>query len=183
MSRIGKLAVTIPSGVKIAVDDSAVKLEGPKGKLAAPIPSGVQVKVEGNVVRVERDNEERKVRALHGLTRKLIANMAAGVSQGFTRVLEINGVGYRAEVRGQEIHMTLGYSHPVMFPLPPGITASVERQIIITLSGADRQLLGETAAKIRSLRPPEPYKGKGIKYREEVIKRKAGKAVGSAGGK
>lgn len=183
MSRIGKLAVTIPSGVKIAVDDSAVKLEGPKGKLAASIPSGVQVKVEGNVVRVERDNEERKVRALHGLTRKLIANMAAGVSQGFTRVLEINGVGYRAEVRGQEIHMTLGYSHPVMFPLPPGITASVERQIIITLSGADRQLLGETAAKIRSLRPPEPYKGKGIKYREEVIKRKAGKAVGSAGGK
>lgn len=183
MSRIGKLAVTIPSGVKIAIDDSAVKLEGPKGKLAASIPSGVQVKVEGNVVRVERDNEERKVRALHGLTRKLIANMAAGVSQGFTRVLEINGVGYRAEVRGQEIHMTLGYSHPVMFPLPPGITASVERQIIITLSGADRQLLGETAAKIRSLRPPEPYKGKGIKYREEVIKRKAGKAVGSAGGK
>ncbi|MGH7811558.1 MAG: 50S ribosomal protein L6 [Candidatus Binatia bacterium] len=183
MSRIGKLAVTIPSGVKIAVDDSAVKLEGPKGKLAASIPSGVQVKVEGNVVRVERDNEERKVRALHGLTRKLIANMAAGVSQGFTRVLEINGVGYRAEVRGQEIHMTLGYSHPVMFPLPPGITASVERQIIITLSGADRQLLGETAAKIRSLRPPEPYKGKGIKYREEVIKRKAGKAVGSAGAK
>lgn len=183
MSRIGKLAVTIPSGVKIAVEDSAVKLEGPKGKLAASIPSGVQVKVEGNVVRVERDNEERKVRALHGLTRKLIANMAAGVSQGFTRVLEINGVGYRAEVRGQEIHMTLGYSHPVMFPLPPGITASVERQIIITLSGADRQLLGETAAKIRSLRPPEPYKGKGIKYREEVIKRKAGKAVGSAGGK
>lgn len=183
MSRIGKLAVTIPSGVKIAVEDSAVKLEGPKGKLAASIPSGVQVTVEGNVVRVERDNEERKVRALHGLTRKLIANMAAGVSQGFTRVLEINGVGYRAEVRGQEIHMTLGYSHPVMFPLPPGITASVERQIIITLSGADRQLLGETAAKIRSLRPPEPYKGKGIKYREEVIKRKAGKAVGSAGGK
>lgn len=183
MSRIGKLAVTIPSGVKIAVDDSAVKLEGPKGKLAASIPSGVQVRVEGNVVRVERDNEERKVRALHGLTRKLIANMAAGVSQGFTRVLEINGVGYRAEVRGQEIHMTLGYSHPVMFPLPPGITASVERQIIITLSGADRQLLGETAAKIRSLRPPEPYKGKGIKYREEVIKRKAGKAVGSAGAK
>ena len=183
MSRIGKLAVTIPSGVKIAVDDSAVKLEGPKGKLAASIPSGVQVTVEGNVVRVERDNEERKVRALHGLTRKLIANMAAGVSQGFTRVLEINGVGYRAEVRGQEIHMTLGYSHPVMFPLPPGITASVERQIIITLSGADRQLLGETAAKIRSLRPPEPYKGKGIKYREEVIKRKAGKAVGSAGAK
>jgi large subunit ribosomal protein L6 len=156
---------------------------GPKGKLQAPIPPGVQVTIEGNVVQVARDNEERKVRALHGLTRKLIANMAQGVSQGFNRVLDINGVGYRAEVKGQDIHMTLGYSHPVVFPLPQGVTAAVERQIIITLSGADRQLLGETAAKIRGLRPPEPYKGKGIKYREEFIKRKAGKAVGSAGGK
>ena len=135
------------------------------------------------MVRVERRNDERKSRAVHGLTRKLIANMAQGVSQGFSRVLDINGVGYRAEVKGQEIHMTLGYSHPVVFPLPAGVSASVERQIIITLTSADRQLLGETAAKIRSLRPPEPYKGKGIKYREEVIKRKAGKAVGSAGGK
>ena len=183
MSRIGKLPVTIPAGVKIAVDTSAVKLEGPKGKLQAAIPAGVQVTVEVNVVHVTRDNEQRKLRALHGLTRKLIANMAQGVSLGFTRVLDINGVGYRAEVKGQEIHMTLGYSHPVVFPLPQGVTAAVERQIIITLSGADRQLLGEMAAKIRSLRPPEPYKGKGIKYREEFIKRKAGKAVGSAGAK
>ena len=183
MSRIGKLPVTIPAGVKVVVDPGAVKLEGPKGKLQAPIPAGVQVIVEGNVVQVARDNEERKVRALHGLTRKLIANMAQGVSQGFNRVLDINGVGYRAEVKGQDIHMTLGYSHPVVFPLPQGVTAAVERQIVITLSGADRQLLGETAAKIRSLRPPEPYKGKGIKYREEFIKRKAGKAVGSAGAK
>lgn len=183
MSRIGKLPVTIPAGVKVVVDPGAVKLEGPKGKLQAPIPAGVQVIVEGSVVQVARDNEERKVRALHGLTRKLIANMAQGVSQGFNRVLDINGVGYRAEVKGQDIHMTLGYSHPVVFPLPQGVTAAVERQIVITLSGADRQLLGETAAKIRSLRPPEPYKGKGIKYREEFIKRKAGKAVGSAGGK
>jgi len=183
VSRIGKLPVTIPAGVKIAVDPSAVRVEGPKGKLHAAIPAGVQVTVEGNVAHVTRDNEQRKLRALHGLTRKLIANMAQGVSQGFTRVLDINGVGYRAEVRGQEIHMTLGYSHPVVFPLPPGVTAAVERQIIITLSGADRQLLGEMAAKIRSLRPPEPYKGKGIKYREEFIKRKAGKAVGSAGAK
>lgn len=183
MSRIGKLPVTIPAGVKVALEPSTVRFEGPKGKLHAPIPSGVQVTVEGNVVHIGRDNEERKVRALHGLTRKLIANMAQGVSQGFTRVLDINGVGYRAEVKGQEIHMTLGYSHPVVFPLPQGVSAAVERQIIITLSGADRQLLGEMAAKIRSLRPPEPYKGKGIKYREEFIKRKAGKAVGSAGGK
>jgi large subunit ribosomal protein L6 len=183
VSRIGKLPITIPAGVKVAVDASALRLEGPKGKLQAELPSGVDVKVEGNVVRVERQAEDRKVRALHGLTRKLIANMAQGVSQGFTRVLDINGVGYRAEVKGQEIHMTLGYSHPVVFPLPAGVTAAVERQVIITLSGADRQVLGETAAKIRGLRPPEPYKGKGIKYREEVIKRKAGKAVGSAGGK
>ena len=183
MSRIGKLPVTIPSGVKVAVDSSGVRLEGPKGKLQTTLPPGVEVKVDGNVVRVERRNDERKSRATHGLTRKLIANMAQGVSQGFSRVLDINGVGYRAEVKGQEIHMTLGYSHPVVFPLPAGISASVERQIIITLTSADRQLLGETAAKIRSLRPPEPYKGKGIKYREELIKRKAGKAVGSAGGK
>lgn len=183
MSRIGKLPVTIPTGVKVAIDSNALRLEGPKGKLQTEIPTGVGVKVEGSVLHVERQAEDRKVRALHGLTRKLIANMALGVSQGFTRVLDINGVGYRAEVKGQELHMTLGYSHPVVFALPVGVSAAIERQVIITLSGADRQVLGETAAKIRSLRPPEPYKGKGIKYREEVIKRKAGKAVGSAGGK
>ena len=182
MSRIGKLPITLPSGVKVAVDGDTVRLEGPKGKLQSPIPVGVAVKVDGNVVRVERASDERKMRSLHGLTRKLIANMTQGVSQGFNRILDINGVGYRAEVKGQELHMTLGYSHPVVFPLPAGVSASVERQVIITLSGADRQVVGETAAKIRSLRPPEPYKGKGIKYREEVIQRKAGKAVGSAGG-
>ena len=181
MSRIGKLPINIPSGVKVAVDASGVRLEGPKGKLASPIPSGVAVKVEGDVLRVERDSDDRRIRSLHGLTRKLIANMTHGVSQGFNRILDINGVGYRAEVKGQEIHMTLGYSHPVVFPLPTGVSASVERQVIITLTSADRQLVGETAAKIRSLRPPEPYKGKGIKYREEVIHRKAGKAVGSGG--
>jgi large subunit ribosomal protein L6 len=183
LSRIGKLPITIPAGVKVAIDANALRVEGPKGKLQAELPAGVHVKVEGNVVRVERENEVRKVRALHGLTRKLIANMTLGVSQGFTRVLDINGVGYRAEVKGQQIHMTLGYSHPVVFSLPAGVSAAVERQVIITLSSADRQVLGETAAKIRDLRPPEPYKGKGIKYREEVIKRKAGKAVGSAAGK
>jgi large subunit ribosomal protein L6 len=182
VSRIGKLPITLPSGVKIAVDSNAVRVEGPKGKLASALPGGVVVRIDGNVVRVERASDDRKVRALHGLTRKLIANMTHGVSQGFSRVLEINGVGYRAEVKGQEIHMTLGYSHPVVFPLPAGVTASVERQVVITLSGADRQLVGEIAAEIRSLRPPEPYKGKGIKYREEVIRRKAGKAVGSAAG-
>ena len=183
MSRIGKLPVTIPAGVKVAVDANAVRLEGPKGKLQAAVPAGVRIKVDGNLLRVERQAEDRKVRALHGLTRKLIANMTQGVSQGFSRVLDINGVGYRAEVKGQELHIALGFSHPVVFNLPQGVSAAVERQVIITLSSADRQVLGETAAKIRSLRPPEPYKGKGIKYREEVIRRKAGKAVGSAGGK
>jgi len=182
LSRIGKLPITVPSGVKLVVEPREIRLEGPKGKLTTAIPAGVTVKVEENIVRVGRETEERKIRALHGLTRKLIANMAHGVSQGFTRVLEINGVGYRAEVKGQEIHITLGFSHPVVFPLPDGVSASIERQVIITLSAADRQLLGETAAKLRGLRPPEPYKGKGVKYREEVIRRKAGKAVGSAGG-
>jgi large subunit ribosomal protein L6 len=182
LSRIGKLPIAISSGVKVAVDAGSVHIEGPKGKLSTAIPAGVKVRVDGNLVRVERESDERKLRALHGLTRKLIANMAQGVSQGFTRVLEINGVGYRAEVKGKEIHMTLGYSHPVVFPLPEGVTAAVERQVTITLTSADRHLLGEIAAKIRSLRPPEPYKGKGIKYREEFIKRKAGKAVGSAAG-
>jgi len=182
LSRIGKLPITVPSGVKVVVEPREVRLEGPKGKLRTTIPAGVTVKVEENVVRVGRETEERKIRALHGLTRKLIANMTQGVSEGFTRVLEINGVGYRAEVKGQEIHITLGFSHPVVFALPEGVSAAVERQVIVTLSAADRQLLGETAAKLRGLRPPEPYKGKGVKYREEVIRRKAGKAVGSAGG-
>lgn len=182
MSRVGKLPVIVPEGVKVAVGDGAIKFEGPKGKLVTAVPVGINVKIEGKIVRVERAGEDRKIRALHGLTRKLIANMAEGVSNGFSRTLDINGVGYRAEVRGQELHMTLGYSHPIVFPLPQGVTAAVERQVIITLTSANRQLLGETAAKIRSFRPPEPYKGKGIKYREEVIRRKAGKAVGSTGG-
>ena len=180
MSRIGKLPVPIPQGVKIGLEGNVVRVEGPKGKLATELPERIQVKVEGNQLRIGRSGDERNVRALHGLTRKLIANMVAGVSQGFSRVLEINGVGYRAEVKGSALHLTLGYSHPVLFPLPPGITAAVDRQTVITLQGPDRQLLGETAAMIRRLKGPEPYKGKGIKYQEEVIQRKAGKAVGGA---
>ena len=180
MSRIGRLPISIPAGVKVALEDHGVRAEGPKGKLRTELPRGIQVAVEGNVVKVTREAEDRKSKALHGLTRKLVANMVEGVSRGFTRVLDINGVGYRAEVKGTELHMTLGYSHPIVFPLPAGVTASVERQIIITLTSADRRVLGETAAAIRGFRPPEPYKGKGVKYREEVIKRKAGKAVGAA---
>ncbi|TAK09809.1 50S ribosomal protein L6 [bacterium] len=181
MSRIGRLPVAIPDGVKVALEGGVVRVEGPKGKLRTEIPAGIQVKIEGNQLRVGREAEERKIRALHGLTRKLIANMVEGVSRGFSRVLEINGVGYRAEVKGTELHLTLGFSHPVVFPLPPGVTATVDRQVIVTLHGADREILGRTAAIMRGLKPPEPYKGKGIKYREEVIRRKAGKAVGAAG--
>ena len=181
MSRIGRLPIAVPAGVKIILEDKAVRVEGPKGKLRSDLPAGVELKLDGNQLRISRDGEDRRRKALHGLTRKLVANMVHGVSQGFSRVLEINGVGFRAEVKGSELHLALGFSHPVVFPLPPGITATVDRQIIITLQGADRQLLGETAARIRAIRPPEPYKGKGVKYREEVIQRKAGKAVGAAG--
>jgi large subunit ribosomal protein L6 len=131
-------------------------------------------------IEVKRPGDTQQERALHGLVRKLIANMVEGVGKGFTQVLEINGVGYRAEVRGTNIHFTLGYSHPVVYQLPPGVTAKVDRQVIITLESADRQLLGSVAAQIRELRPPEPYKGKGIKYADEKIRRKAGKAAAGA---
>jgi len=181
VSRIGRLPITIPEGVKVALEGGAILVEGPKGKLRTEVLQGVQIKLEGSQLRVTRDGEERNLKALHGLTRKLVANMVEGVSRGFSRVLEINGVGYRAEVKGTDLHLTLGFSHPVVFPLPPGVTAAVERQIIITLLSANREILGKTAAMIRGLKPPEPYKGKGIKYREEVIQRKAGKAVGAAG--
>jgi large subunit ribosomal protein L6 len=181
MSRIGKLPIAVPSGVKVACESGIIHVEGPAGKLAERVPQGLQIKLEGSQLIVTRENDERRVRAIHGLTRKLVANMVQGVSQGFTRVLEINGVGYRAEAKEGSLHLTLGYSHPVVFPLPPGVSANVERQTIITLRCADRQVLGETAARIRALRLPEPYKGKGIKYQEEFIQRKAGKAVGGAG--
>lgn len=173
----------IPPGVKVTCENNVVRAEGSVGKLSEAVPDGIEVRLEDSRLVVTRANDERRTRALHGLTRKLLANMIQGVSQGFARVLEINGVGYRAEVKEGALQLALGYSRPVVFPLPAGITATVERQTIITLRGADRQLLGETAARIRALRPPEPYKGKGIKYQEEVIQRKAGKAVGGAGGR
>ncbi|MGH7830559.1 MAG: 50S ribosomal protein L6 [Candidatus Binatia bacterium] len=180
MSRIGRLPVVIPQAVKVGLEGKVIRVQGPKGNLTAEVPEKIQVQVEGNQLKITRDTEERDARALHGLTRKLIANMVTGVSRGFSRVLELNGVGYRAEVKGPALHLTLGYSHPILFPLPPGVTATVDRQIIITLQGADKQVLGEAAAMIRRLKAPEPYKGKGVKYQEEVIRRKAGKAVGGA---
>jgi large subunit ribosomal protein L6 len=179
MSRIGRMPITVPGGVKVHVADGTVRVEGPKGKLAREVPREVTVAVEGAKVNVARTDDSRRARGIHGLTRKLVANMVDGVSKGFTRVLEINGVGYRAEARGAVLHMTLGYSHPIAFHLPPGITAKVDRQVVVTLEGADRELLGQVAAALRALRPPEPYKGKGMKYAEERIQRKAGKAAGA----
>jgi large subunit ribosomal protein L6 len=179
MSRIGRMPIAVPGGVKVNVADGAVRVEGPKGKLARVLPREVTVAVEGTTVNVGRVDDTRRARGIHGLTRKLVANMVEGVSKGFTRVLEINGVGYRAEARGSVLQLTLGYSHPIAFQLPPGISAKVDRQVIITLEGADREMLGQVASAIRELRPPEPYKGKGVKYAEESIRRKAGKAAGA----
>ena len=181
MSRIGKQPVSIPAGVKVKLEDTAIHVEGPKGKLTAMVPARIWVKLDGKDLQVGRELDTAGDKALHGLTRKLIANMVEGVCNGFRRVLEINGVGYRAEVKGTVLNLALGYSRPVEFPLPPGVTATVDRQTVITLESPDKQLLGQTAAMIRRLRAPEPYKGKGIKYQEEVIRRKAGKAVGAAG--
>jgi large subunit ribosomal protein L6 len=180
MSRIGKLPVTVPSGVTVTVAGEEVRVAGPRGKLAARVTPLVAVQVANGTITIARRDDSREARATHGLTRKLVANMVTGVSTGFRRVLEINGVGYRAEVKGREIHLALGYSHPIIFKLPDGIDAKIDKQTVVTLEGADRQVLGEAAAAIRKLRPPEPYKGKGVKYAEETIRRKAGKAVGAA---
>jgi len=180
MSRIGRLPVKLPSGVSVAVKSDSIEIKGPKGAAAVSIPRDVKVRQEGDELHVAREGNARQVRALHGLTRKSIYNTVTGVSTGFTRVLEINGVGYRADLRGNAILFSLGYSHPILFQLPQGITAKIDKQTVITLEGPDRQVIGATAAAIRELRPPEPYKGKGIKYAEETIRRKSGKAAGAA---
>jgi len=179
MSRIGKRPIQVPAGVKVSLEMPLVKVSGPKGNLNQKIETSANIRFEKDTIFVEQPADPKRGRAFHGLTRTLIANMVKGVSQGFERVLEINGVGYRAELQGNALNFNLGYSHPIRFALPAGVKAEVERQTRITLRGADKNLLGQTAAKIRSLRPPEPYGGKGIKYAEEVIRRKAGKtAVG-----
>jgi len=180
MSRIGRLPITLPEGVKLHVADGTVRVEGPKGKLARSLAPRVRVEVEGRTAVVKREDDSRASRSLHGLTRRLLANMVEGATKGFTRVLEINGVGYRAEVRGNALWLTLGYSHPIAYQLPEGVSAKVDRQVVITLEAADRELLGHVAAQIRGLRGPEPYKGKGVKYGGEVIRRKAGKAAAGA---
>lgn len=177
MSRVGKKPVPLPDKVKVSISGRTVNVEGPKGKLSMSHHPSVKVEVQDNIVQVTRPNDTNEARALHGLTRALINNMVTGVSQGFTRDLEIQGVGYRAEVKGKALNMALGFSHAVEFKLPEGVVAVVDdRKTKITLSGIDRQLVGATAAKLRSIRPPEPYGGKGVRYADEVVRRKEGKS-------
>lgn len=185
MSRIGKRPVVAPSGVKMVLEGKTFKVEGPKGKLEMQIPGrgNVDVSLSGNEFKVVRKGETREARMEQGLVRALAANMVTGVTKGFTKQLDIVGVGYRSELKGHILLLSLGYSHPIEFTIPKGIQIAVEKMTHITVSGADRGLVGETAAILRRMRPPEPYKGKGVKYTDERIKRKVGKAaVGTGAG-
>ncbi len=175
MSRIGKKPIDIPSGVKVAVSGATVNVQGPNGKLSRSIAGGVAVTVDADKVVVRPQDEKSTDTSMLGLTRTLIANMVEGVTKGFQKVLQINGVGYRAELKGNVLNLALGYSHPIEYPLPAGITAEVEKQTKVTVKGIDKELVGATAAKIRSFREPEPYKGKGVMYADERVLRKAGK--------
>lgn len=175
MSRIGKLPIAIPSGVKVSLSGNEISVQGTKGSLKQLLPARISVAVEAEQIVVTRPTDDKEDVALHGLSRSLINNMVLGVSQGFTCVLEINGVGYRAEVSGSKLTLSLGYSHPIVYEVPNGIEVEVEKQTRMIVRGIDKQLVGSTAAKIRSFRKPEPYKGKGVKYAEERILRKAGK--------
>ncbi|MBO0766321.1 MAG: 50S ribosomal protein L6 [Hyphomicrobiaceae bacterium] len=175
MSRIGRMPITVPNSVTIDIDPDRVRVKGPRGELARSVPREISITREDGLLRVERSSDEPTQRSLHGLTRSLIANMVTGVTDGFSRRLEVNGVGYRAAVSSGNLVLQVGYSHPVLVPAPTGISFAVQGNAIL-ISGADKEMVGEVAAQVRRVRPPEPYKGKGIKYAEEVIRRKAGKA-------
>ena len=175
MSRIGKLPIAIPDGVQVSIDGRTVKVKGPKGELSHRIPTQISAVLEEGHLVVARQNESRQSRALHGLNRSLIANMVEGVVNGYNRTLEIVGVGYRAELKGSNLTLTLGYSHPVIFQAPPDVDLEVNDGNRITVRGIDKQLVGQVAAVIRSFKKPEPYKGKGIRYDNEQVRRKAGK--------
>lgn len=181
MSRIGKKPVHILKGVKFEKQDSRIKITGPKGEIGATIPPTIGVELKENDIVVSRSADTKEQRALHGTWRAHINNMVKGVSEGFQRKLEIVGVGYKAEVKGKKIQLTLGYSHPILFLPPAGIKVEIPMPTSIVISGIDKQLVGQVAAKLRSFRPPEPYKGKGVKYEGEYIRRKAGKAAAAAG--
>jgi large subunit ribosomal protein L6 len=161
--------------VKISVGDAAVAVEGPKGKLSVPVPSGIAVRVDDGRIVVARGAENKREKALHGLIRSLVANAVTGVTTGFSKDLEIQGIGYKAQMEGKDLVLALGFSHPVRFPLPQGITVAVDKQVRITVSGADKQVVGQIAADIRALRPPDVYKGKGIRYVGELVRKKVGK--------
>lgn len=178
MSRIGKKPISLPSGVKIQIGQQ-LEVKGPKGTLQVPIPEGITLEQNGNVLNVKRASDQHA--ALHGLTRALAANAVQGVSTGFTRELDIVGIGYRADVKGKIATFTLGYSHPIEFLLPEGVDCKIDKQTHLVLSGHDRQLLGQVAAKMRALRPPDPYKNKGVRYTGESLRKKVGKT--GAGGK
>lgn len=175
MSRIGKRPVPIPGGVTVTLDGQNVTVKGPKGELKREFPAEATFEQEGDVVTVNRINDSRVARQRHGLCRSLLANMVEGVSKGFERKLEIQGVGYRAQVKGTTLNLSVGYSHPVDIPAPDGIKFAVEANTKLTVSGIDKELVGNMAAKIRAIRPPEPFKGKGIRYQGENVRRKAGK--------
>ena len=179
MSRIGKKPIVIPAGVKISRDNEKIKAEGPKGSLSLAVPSDIGVNMENDAIVVSRQSDDRKSRSLHGLTRTLIANMVTGVSTGFQKTLEISGVGYRAETAGNVLKLYLGFSRPMEYEIPKGISVNIEKQVTIQLSGIDKEFVGSVASQIRAIRKPEPYKGKGIKYQGERIKRKVGKSAGS----
>jgi large subunit ribosomal protein L6 len=178
MSRIGKKSVMLPEKVKVGCSDSgAVTVEGPKGKLEWTLPQQIKLRVEGQEVLLDRTVESRSVKALHGLSRSLINNMVTGVSQGFKKSLEIQGVGFRAQVQGSKLNLSLGFSHPIVFQIPDGIKVTVQENTKLLVEGIDRQKVGQAAANIRAYYPPEPYKGKGIRYTDEQVLRKEGKTV------
>jgi large subunit ribosomal protein L6 len=178
MSRIGKLPVQIPAGVTVTVDGNTVKVKGPKGELAHTLPGGITVDKADSVINVNRASDETNHKSLHGLTRSLIANMVEGVTKGYRKQLEITGVGFKAEVRPYGLQLALGFSHSIEYKAPPGIKLTAPQPTAVTIEGSDKALVGQVAAEIRNLRPPEPYKGKGVRYAGEVIRRKAGKAGG-----
>ena len=182
MSRVGRLPIKLPDGVEVGIDGSTVSVKGPKGDLEQTFHADMQIGEEDGALHVSRPTDQARHRELHGLTRSLLGNMVTGVSEGFERVLEIHGVGYRAQQQGSGLVLTVGFSHTVEIPAPAGISFALEGTTVIFVRGIDKQLVGQTAAEIRHVRPPEPYKGKGIRYRGEHVRRKAGKAtVGSIG--
>jgi large subunit ribosomal protein L6 len=176
MSRVGRKVIAVPPGVKVTVSEAALEVQGPKGKLATPVPPGISFELSGGELACRRASDERQQRAFHGLARALAQNAIKGVTEGFSRDLDIVGVGYKAQVEGNKVVFSLGYSHPVEYRIPEGIRVSVDKQTRVTVSGIDRQKVGQVAAEIRRLRRPDPYKQKGIRFVGEVLKKKAGKA-------